>query len=108
MSKTPSLTPKDLIKLLEQKGFILDRVKGSHHIYFYMLNRNQEWLCHCTIKIYQQEHFLQFLNKQELIKTNCNKNALTKHQSFSFISNSLFNLIILVLQFLHLSLHKLH
>jgi predicted RNA binding protein YcfA (HicA-like mRNA interferase family) len=33
MSSTPALTPKELIKLLEQRGFILDRVKGSHHIY---------------------------------------------------------------------------
>lgn len=32
MSSTPSLTPKELIKLLEQKGFVLDRIKGSHHI----------------------------------------------------------------------------
>ena len=34
MSKTPSLTPKELIKLLEQRGFVLDRSKGSHQIYF--------------------------------------------------------------------------
>jgi hypothetical protein len=27
MSKTPSLTPKELIKLLEQKGFVFDRSK---------------------------------------------------------------------------------
>ena len=33
MSKTPSITSKDLIKLLEQKGFELKRVKGSHHYY---------------------------------------------------------------------------
>ena len=33
MSKSPSLTPKELIKLLEQKGFVFDRAKGSHQIY---------------------------------------------------------------------------
>ena len=33
MSKTPSLTSKDLIKLLEQKGFELKRIKGSHYYY---------------------------------------------------------------------------
>lgn len=33
MSKTPSLTPKDIIKLLEQLGFELNRIKGSHHYY---------------------------------------------------------------------------
>ena len=34
MSKTPSLTSKELIKLLEQKGFAFDRSKGSRQIYF--------------------------------------------------------------------------
>lgn len=34
MSKTPSFTPKELIKLLEHKGFLYYRSKGSHQIYF--------------------------------------------------------------------------
>lgn len=34
MSKTPSVTLKELIRLLEQKGFVFDRSKGSHQIYF--------------------------------------------------------------------------
>lgn len=33
MSKTPSYTPKELIKLLENQGFVLKRVKGSHHFF---------------------------------------------------------------------------
>lgn len=28
-------SPKNLIKLLEAKGFILKRIAGSHHIYFH-------------------------------------------------------------------------
>jgi predicted RNA binding protein YcfA (HicA-like mRNA interferase family) len=32
--KLPTLTPKKVIEILERKGFILDRVKGSHHIYY--------------------------------------------------------------------------
>jgi predicted RNA binding protein YcfA (HicA-like mRNA interferase family) len=28
-------SPQHLIKLLEAKGYILKRVKGSHHIYFH-------------------------------------------------------------------------
>lgn len=32
-SKTPPATAKELIKMLEAAGFLLDRVKGSHHIY---------------------------------------------------------------------------
>lgn len=35
MSKLPSLTPQKIIKVLEKKGFVLDRIKGSHHIYYH-------------------------------------------------------------------------
>ena len=34
MPKLPSLTPEKIIKALKRKGFVLDRVKGSHHIYY--------------------------------------------------------------------------
>ncbi len=35
MSKSPSITPKELIRLLQQKGFVFDRAKGSHQIYIH-------------------------------------------------------------------------
>ena len=35
MSDLPSFTPQKIIKILKQKGFVLDRVKGSHHIYYH-------------------------------------------------------------------------
>ena len=35
MSKSPAFTSKELIKLLERKGFIFDRSKGSHQIYYH-------------------------------------------------------------------------
>ena len=35
MPKLPSLTPQKIIKVLEKKGFVLDRIKGSHHIYYH-------------------------------------------------------------------------
>ena len=35
MPKLPSLTPQRIIKILEKKGFVLDRIKGSHHIYYH-------------------------------------------------------------------------
>ena len=35
MPKLPVLMPKDVIRILERRGFILDRVKGSHHIYLH-------------------------------------------------------------------------
>jgi predicted RNA binding protein YcfA (HicA-like mRNA interferase family) len=34
MPKLPPLTPQKIIKILEKKGFVLDRIKGSHHIYY--------------------------------------------------------------------------
>jgi predicted RNA binding protein YcfA (HicA-like mRNA interferase family) len=34
MPKLPSFTPQKVIKVLEKKGFVLDRIKGSHHIYY--------------------------------------------------------------------------
>lgn len=37
MPKLPVLTPREVIRLLEDRGFILDRVKGSHHIYYHPL-----------------------------------------------------------------------
>ncbi|MFP4471302.1 MAG: type II toxin-antitoxin system HicA family toxin [Bacteroidales bacterium] len=35
MKKLPSFTPKSLIRILLRKGFVLDRTKGSHHIYIH-------------------------------------------------------------------------
>ena len=35
MPKLPSLTPEKVIKVLKRKGFVLDRTKGSHHIYYH-------------------------------------------------------------------------
>jgi len=34
MPKLPSLTPQKIITVLEKKGFVLDRIKGSHRIYY--------------------------------------------------------------------------
>jgi predicted RNA binding protein YcfA (HicA-like mRNA interferase family) len=35
MPKLSPLTPQKVIKILEKKGFVLDRVSGSHHIYYH-------------------------------------------------------------------------
>ena len=32
MPRLPAVRPRKLIKVLKNKGFVLDRVKGSHHI----------------------------------------------------------------------------
>jgi predicted RNA binding protein YcfA (HicA-like mRNA interferase family) len=33
MPKLPVLPPEKLAKALEKKGFVLDRIRGSHHVY---------------------------------------------------------------------------
>lgn len=37
MPKLPSLTSSDIVKILLKNGFIIDRIRGSHHI---LLNEN--------------------------------------------------------------------
>jgi|GEM_PF-267177 len=70
MSKSPSLTPKELIKLLEQKGFVFDRAKGSHQIYI-----NAEKRLRIVVPMHNKDLatglYMQFLSKQELIKMSC-------------------------------------
>ncbi len=41
MSSTPSLTPKDIARILNQKGFVLDRVRGSHQIWLHPVSRKR-------------------------------------------------------------------
>ncbi|MBI2909679.1 MAG: type II toxin-antitoxin system HicA family toxin [Chloroflexi bacterium] len=33
MPRIPASTPKAIARLLESRGFILDRIVGSHHVY---------------------------------------------------------------------------
>ena len=35
MPKLPNLIPQKIIAILESRGFVLDRIKGSHHIFFH-------------------------------------------------------------------------
>ncbi len=35
MHKLPSLTSQEVVRILERKGYILDRAKGSHRIYYH-------------------------------------------------------------------------
>jgi predicted RNA binding protein YcfA (HicA-like mRNA interferase family) len=37
MPKLPVLTSESVVKLLKKKGFVLDRSKGSHRIYYHQL-----------------------------------------------------------------------
>jgi predicted RNA binding protein YcfA (HicA-like mRNA interferase family) len=33
MPRLPVLSPEKLARALEKKGFVLDRIRGSHHVY---------------------------------------------------------------------------
>lgn len=41
MSKTPSLSAKDLVRILQQHGFLLDRTSGSHQIWLHPDSRKR-------------------------------------------------------------------
>lgn len=41
MSKLPAVTPDKVIRILEKNGFVLDRVKGSQHIYYHRQTRKR-------------------------------------------------------------------
>lgn len=41
MSNTPSLTSKEIIKILKQRGFVLDRSRGSHQIFIHTDSRKR-------------------------------------------------------------------
>jgi len=39
--KLPSLTSQKVVKILERKGFVLDRSKGSHRVYYNSENKRR-------------------------------------------------------------------
>ena len=41
MSNTSSLTPKDIVRILKQKGFVLDRSRGSHQVWLNPVSRKR-------------------------------------------------------------------
>jgi len=41
MPKLPSIKPRQIIRFLEQNGFILDHASGSHLIYYHPLSRRR-------------------------------------------------------------------
>jgi predicted RNA binding protein YcfA (HicA-like mRNA interferase family) len=50
MPKLPPLTPRKVIQVLNKKGFVLARTKGSHQIYWNQQSRRQ-----VTIPIHTKE-----------------------------------------------------
>lgn len=41
MTNAPTLTPKEIVKILLRKGFVLDRGRGSHQIYLHPISRKR-------------------------------------------------------------------
>lgn len=41
MTNAPTLTPKEIVKILLRKGFVLDRNRGSHQIYLHPISRKR-------------------------------------------------------------------
>ena len=41
MPKLRNLNPQKLVKILERKGYILDRSKGSHRIYYHPVTKRR-------------------------------------------------------------------
>jgi len=75
MPKIPALTPKKIIKILEKKGYVLDRVKGSHHIYYHPEMRKR-----VVVPLHKKELPRGTLNRNP--KTGGNKQRRTKRSTF--------------------------
>jgi predicted RNA binding protein YcfA (HicA-like mRNA interferase family) len=41
MSKLPAMKPREVIRFLEQKGFILDHASGSHFIFYHAVSKRR-------------------------------------------------------------------
>ena len=41
MSNTSSITPKDIVRILKQKGFLLDRSSGSHQVWLHPVSHKR-------------------------------------------------------------------
>jgi predicted RNA binding protein YcfA (HicA-like mRNA interferase family) len=41
MTKLPAIKPRQIIRLLEQNGFVLDHTSGSHFIFYHPISRRR-------------------------------------------------------------------
>ena len=41
MARLPAVGPREIIRFLEQHGFVLDRTAGSHFIYYHPLSKRR-------------------------------------------------------------------
>ena len=41
MARLPAVRPREIVRFLEQHGFVLDRTAGSHFIFFHPLSKRR-------------------------------------------------------------------
>ncbi|HTZ97944.1 MAG TPA: type II toxin-antitoxin system HicA family toxin [Terriglobales bacterium] len=41
MAKLPAVRPREIIRFLEQNGFVLDHASGSHYIYYHPISKRR-------------------------------------------------------------------
>ena len=41
MPKLPAVRPREVIKFIEQNGFVLDHVSGSHFVYYHSASKRR-------------------------------------------------------------------
>jgi predicted RNA binding protein YcfA (HicA-like mRNA interferase family) len=70
MPKLPTVKPRVVIRFLEQSGFVLDHVSGSHFIFYNAVSRRSAPSCHATIETCQKEPLSHCCEKQGLPETN--------------------------------------
>jgi predicted RNA binding protein YcfA (HicA-like mRNA interferase family) len=55
------MTPKDIIKELEARGFLLKRINGSHHIFQHPDSKKVT-----VVPMHKKDHFMPFLSNPVL------------------------------------------
>ena len=68
-----NLSPRHLIKLLEENGFILKRSKGSHRLYYNPINNKTAIVPFHRGRDLKRVHFWQFLDRLVSTKMKLNK-----------------------------------
>src|SRR6266704_4043141 len=67
MPRLPAVKPREVVQFLERNGFVLDRVTGSHFIYYHPLTKRRA--VRATIAICPEELFSPCCEKQDLRET---------------------------------------
>ncbi|WP_333582559.1 type II toxin-antitoxin system HicA family toxin [Methanoculleus bourgensis] len=87
MPKLPALTPQKVINILEKKGFVLSRVKGSHHLFYH-----PETKCRVVVPVHGRDlptgTLLEILKQAGVGQEEILYHPLSGHLGFSMQSDS--------------------